>query len=270
MRPNVVQFPSSKRCGSLGGVGMEDRCMMTDGRSAAKGREARIASSRRRFLKRAATALLGGTAALAAPNVSRAATTTLKLQTSWGATSPFQDFARDYVRRAEEMSGRRLRIDLLPSGAVAKAFQVQDAVHKGILDGAHTVPAYWYSKSKTAALFGTGPCWGWDSNKLLGWIAYGGGRELYRELMRQLGLNIVGFFAGPMPAQPFGWFRKPIRSLRDVEGLKFRTVGLATDVLQQMGMMVTQLPGSEIMPALEIGVIEAFEFNNPLVRTPEQ
>ena len=126
------------------------------------------------------------------------------------------------------------------------------------------VTAYWYSKNAAASLFGTGPCWGWTANQLLGWIHYGGGRELYEELLRDvLKLDIVGFFSGPMPAQPLGWFRKEIAGVGDMKGLKYRTVGLAANVMQEMGMSVVQLPGGEIQPAMERGLIDAAEFNNP-------
>ncbi len=220
--------------------------------------------SRRKFLKGGALATGAAAATVAMPNVSRAQTVTLKMQSSWGATSPFQDMAKQYIDRVTAMAGGRLKIDLLPSGAVVKAFQVQDACHKGVLDAAHTVTAYWYSKNKAASLFGTGPVFGANASQILAWIHFGGGKELYAELLQDiLKLNVVGFFTMPMPTQPLGWFKKKINSVDDLKGLKYRTVGLATDIMQGMGLKVTQLPGGEIMPALEKGVIEAFEFNNP-------
>ncbi|CAB5106452.1 TRAP-type C4-dicarboxylate transport system, periplasmic component [Olavius algarvensis associated proteobacterium Delta 3] len=219
---------------------------------------------RRKFLKKAA--VVGGAASVATlgfPMVSRAKTTVLKMQGSWGAKDIFNDYATDYVKRVNEMAGGRLKIQYLVSGAVVKAFRVQDAVHKGVLDAGHSVSVYWYGKSKVASLFGTGPVFGQNANQGLAWIYYGGGLELYNELLENLGLNIVGFFCMPMPTQPLGWFKKPIKSASDLKGLKYRTVGLAADLMQEMGTKVTQLPGGEIVPALERGVIEAFEFNNP-------
>lgn len=219
---------------------------------------------RRKFLKSAA--LVGGAAAastLAFPNVSRAKTTILKMQGAWGAKDIFNDYATDYVKRVNEMAGGRLKIQYLVSGAVVKAFRVQDAVHKGVLDGGHQVTVYWYGKSKVASLFGTGPVFGQNAHQGLAWIYYGGGLELYNEMLKNLGLNLVGFFCMPMPTQPLGWFKKPVKSADDLKGLKYRTVGLAADLMQAMGTKVTQLPGGEIVPALERGVIEAFEFNNP-------
>jgi TRAP-type mannitol/chloroaromatic compound transport system substrate-binding protein len=221
-------------------------------------------SSRRKFLKGGVAAAGAATAMVAMPQVSRAQTVTLKMQGSWGAKDIFSDMARQYVERVEKMSGGRLKIDYLPSGAVVQAFQVQDACHDGVLDAAHTVTAYWYGKNKAASLFGTGPVFGANASQILAWIHYGGGKELYRELIQdKLKLNVVGFFAMPMPTQPLGWFKKKINSAKDMQGLKYRTVGLATDIMQGMGLRVTQLPGGEIVPALERGVIEAFEFNNP-------
>jgi TRAP-type mannitol/chloroaromatic compound transport system substrate-binding protein len=126
------------------------------------------------------------------------------------------------------------------------------------------VTAYWYGKNKAASLFGTGPQFGQSAAQNVAWMHFGGGNELYRELVQDiLGLNLVGFISLPMPPQPLGWFNKEIKSVDDIQGLKYRTVGLATDIMQAMGMKVTQLPGGEIIPALERGVIEAFEFNNP-------
>ncbi|MFQ5994523.1 MAG: TRAP transporter substrate-binding protein [Acidiferrobacterales bacterium] len=221
--------------------------------------------SRRKFLKAGAATAAGaaGAATLGFPMVSRAQTVTLKMQGAWGAKDVFNDMAVQYVDRVNEMSGGRLKIRYLPSGAVVKAFRVQDAVHKGVLDAGHGVTVYWYGKSKVASLFGTGPVFGQDAHLGLAWIYNGGGLQLYNELIDKLGINTVGFFAMPMPTQPLGWFRKPIRTAQDMVGLKYRTVGLAADLMQEMGLKVTQLPGGEIVPALERGVIEAFEFNNP-------
>lgn len=221
--------------------------------------------SRRSFLR---TGAMGGTAAaavaLAAPPVLAQAPIVMKMQTSWPASDIWQQMAQDYVTRIEEMSGGRLTIDLLPAGAVVGAFQVMDAVHDGVIDAAHTVPVYWYGKSKAASFFGTGPVFGGSASTMLAWFYQGGGAELYRELTQDiLGLNVYGYMGMPMPAQPFGWFKNEVNTVADVQGLKYRTVGLAADLLQAMGMSVAQLPGGEIVPAMERGVIDAFEFNNP-------
>jgi len=223
------------------------------------------AVSRRKFLKTgamAAGAVTAGTIAM--PQVSRAQTATLKMQGSWGAKDVFNEMAMDYVERVNAMAGGRLKIDFLVGGAVVHPFQVFDGVHGGQLDAAHTVTVYWYGKHKAASLFGTGPVFGFNANEGLGWIHNGGGKELFEELQTQImKVNIKSFFAMPMPTQPLGWFKKPVTSAGDIKGLKYRTVGLAADLFQAMGAAVAQLPGGEIVPAMERGVIDAFEFNNP-------
>ncbi|OLS50819.1 TRAP transporter substrate-binding protein [Rhodovulum sulfidophilum] len=221
--------------------------------------------NRRSFLKRSALAGgVAGTGALAAPAVLAQAPIVLKMQTSWGASNIWDEFARDYARRVDEMSGGRLRIDVLPAGAVVSAFQVMDAVNDGVLDASHSVCAYWYGKNKAASLFGTGPVFGGSATTMLGWFYAGGGDELFRELTQDvMGLDVVGFLGFPMFAQPFGWFKDEVDTVADLQGFKYRTVGLAADLMARMGMSVAQLPGGELVPAMERGVIDAFEFNNP-------
>ena len=220
-------------------------------------------TSRRKFLKTAGLAV-GGVAVgtVAAPNIARAQTKVLKMQAAWGGGIFLQN-AKSYVDRVHAMAGKDLKIDLLSVNSVVKTSQMQDAVHRGVLDACHYVPAYWYSKSKSASLFGTGPCFGWSSQEVLGWVNYGGGQELFDELMASLGLNVVSFFNSPMPAQPLGWFKEQVKDASQMKGLKYRTVGLAADVMLEMGMSVVQLPGGEIQPAMKSGLIDAAEFNNP-------
>ncbi len=218
-------------------------------------------TSRRKFL---ITAGAAGAATIAMPQISRAQTVTLKMQGSWGAKDVFNEMAQDYVERVNAMAGGRLKIDYLVGGAVVHPFQVLDGVHGGQIDGAHTVTVYWYGKHKAASLFGTGPVFGFNANEGLGWIHNGGGKELFEELQTQImKVNVKSFFAMPMPTQPLGWFKKPVTKAADMKGLKYRTVGLAADLFQAMGLAVAQLPGGEIVPAMERGVIDAFEFNNP-------
>jgi TRAP-type mannitol/chloroaromatic compound transport system substrate-binding protein len=144
-----------------------------------------------------------------------------------------------------------------------KAFDLIDAVNKGTLDGGHGVSAYWYGKNSAYSLFGTGPSFGMDANQLLSWVEYGGGKELYNELQHKvMKFDVVGFLYGPMPTQPLGWFKKVVKGPGDLKNLKFRTVGLSVDVFKEMGAAVVALPGGEIVPALDRGLIEAAEFNN--------
>src|SRR5688572_18237442 len=226
-----------------------------------KSDKSKTITNRRKFLLGAGVA---GAAAVAMPQISRAQTATWKMQGSWPATDIFSEMAQDYCKRVNEMAGGRLKIDYLAGGAIVHPFQVFDGVHGGQLDAAHTVPVYWYGKHKAASLFGTGPVFGFNANEGLGWIHNGGGKELFEELQTQImKVNIKSFFAMPMPTQPLGWFKKPITSANDMKGMKYRTVGLAADLFQSMGLAVAQLPGGEIVPAMERGVIDGFEFNNP-------
>ncbi|SFS42342.1 Tat (twin-arginine translocation) pathway signal sequence [Sulfitobacter marinus] len=221
--------------------------------------------NRRSFLAKSAVA--GGAAAgsmLAAPAVLAQAPLVIKMQTSWNDANIWQDFARDYATRVEQMSGGRLKVDVLPAGAVVAAFQVLDAVNDGLIDAAHSVPVYWYGKNKAASLFGTGPVFGGSATTMLSWFYEGGGQALYNELTQDvMGLDVVGYMGFPMFAQPFGWFKEEVNSVADLQGFKYRTVGLAADLMAKLGMSVAQLPGGEIVPAMERGVIDAFEFNNP-------
>ena len=220
---------------------------------------------RRSFLRKSALAggaLAGG--ALAAPAVLAQAPIVIKMQTSWGAANIWDEFAKDYATRVGEMSGGRLQVDVLPAGAVVAAFQVLDAVNDGLIDAAHSVPVYWYGKNKAASLFGTGPVFGGSATTMLSWFYQGGGQELYNELTQDImGLDVVGYMGFPMFAQPFGWFKNEVNTVDDLQGFKYRTVGLAADLMAKLGMSVAQLPGGEIVPAMERGVIDAFEFNNP-------
>ena len=220
---------------------------------------------RRSFLRKSA---LGGAAAagatLAAPAVLAQAPLVVKMQTSWGAANIWDEFAKDYAQRVDEMSGGRMKVDVLPAGAVVGAFQVLDAVNDGVLDAAHSVPVYWYGKNKAASLFGTGPVFGGSATTMLSWFYAGGGQELYNELTQDImGLDVIGYMGFPMFAQPFGWFKGEVSTVADLQGFKYRTVGLAADLMAKLGMSVAQLPGGEIVPAMERGVIDAFEFNNP-------
>jgi len=220
-------------------------------------------AARRGFLKAAAVGAAGA-AVLATPSVSKAQTVTWRFQSTWPARDIFHEFAGDFTSRVNAMAGGRLRMELLPAGAVVGAFQMIDAVSAGTLDGGHGVSAYWFGKNKAFSLFGTPPAWFYDANSYLAWFYYGGGEALYNELISQvLRVNVVGFQTGPMPTQPLGWFKNPITSADQLRGLRYRTVGLATDLFNSMGAAVTALPGGEIVPALERGVIDGAEFNNP-------
>ncbi|MDX5362638.1 MAG: twin-arginine translocation signal domain-containing protein [Pseudazoarcus pumilus] len=218
--------------------------------------------SRRKFLTTASVGAAGA-AITGFPMIAVAQSpVVLKMQGAWGAKDVFNEMAEEYVKRVNEMAEGRMRIDYLVGGSVVKPFEVMDATSKGVIDAGHQVAVYWYGKSKVASLFGSGPVSGCDAAQTLAWI-HKEGQVFYDELVKNLNLNVVGFFAMPMPTQPLGWFKKPIAKASELKGFKYRTVGLAADLMQELGMRVTQLPGGEIVPAMERGVIDAFEFNNP-------
>jgi len=218
-------------------------------------------AQRRRFLKKAATAAAGA-GALAAPMISVAQTTSLRFQSTWPAKDIFHEYALDFAKKVNDMAGGRLHIDVLPSGAVVPAFQLLEAVNKGTLDGGHGVVAYHYGKNSALALWGSGPAFGMDPNMVLAWHYYGGGKALIEEIYKAINMDVVSYLYGPMPTQPLGWFKKPVSRVEDFKGLKYRTVGLAVDIFTELGAAVNPLPGSEIVPALDRGLIEAAEFNN--------
>ena len=216
---------------------------------------------RRRFLQKAAagTVAVGG---LAAPMISKAQTVSLRFQSTWPAKDIFHEYANDFAKKVNDMAGGRLKIEVLPAGSVVPAFQLLDAVNKGTLDGGHGVLAYHYGKSTALALWGSGPAFGMDPNMVLAWHYYGGGKALLEEIYKSLNIEVTSFLYGPMPTQPLGWFKKPIAKVEDLKGLKYRTVGLSIDVFKEMGASVNPLPGGEIVPALDRGLLDAAEFNN--------
>ncbi|CAG1016446.1 Monocarboxylate 2-oxoacid-binding periplasmic protein [Burkholderiaceae bacterium] len=216
---------------------------------------------RRRFLKKAATGA-GAAGVLAAPMIASAQTTSLRFQSTWPSKDIFHEYALDFAKKVNDMAGGRLKIDVLPAGAVVPAFQLLEAVNKGTLDGGHGVLVYHYGKNTALSLWGSGPSFGMDANMLLAWHNYGGGKDLLAEIYKSINMDVVSFVYGPMPTQPLGWFKKPIARVEDLKGVKFRTVGIAVDVFTAMGAAVNPLPGGEIVPALDRGLIDGAEFNN--------
>jgi TRAP-type mannitol/chloroaromatic compound transport system substrate-binding protein len=217
-------------------------------------------TSRRRFMLSAGAT---GAAALAAPAVVKAqGPISMRWQSTWPSKDIFHEYANDYAKKVNDMTGGDLRIEVLPAGAVVPAFQLLDAVTKGVLDGGHGVVVYHYGKQNSLALWGSGPAYAMDGNMMLAWHKYGGGKEFLEKIYASIGANVVSFLYGPHPTQPLGWFQKPITRPEDFKGLRFRTVGFSVDVFQAMGAAVTALPGGEIVAAMDRKVIDAAEFNN--------
>ena len=218
-----------------------------------------VSATRRKFLGGAAV----GVAAIGAPSVvSAQGPISMRWQSTWPSKDIFHEYALDYAKKVNDMTGGDLKIEVLPAGAVVPAFQLLEAVSKGTLDGGHGVLAYHYGKSNALALWGSGPAYAMDANMLLAWHKYGGGKQLLEKLYKSVGANVVSFPYGPMPSQPLGWFKKPVQKVDDLKGTKFRTVGISIDVFTGMGAAVNALPGGEIVSAMDRGLLDAAEFNN--------
>jgi len=219
--------------------------------------------SRRKFLTAAAGAA-AGVSTLGFPMIAKGQATpiSMKFQSTWPSKDIFHEYALDYAKKVNDMTGGDLKIEVLPAGAVVPAFGLLEAVSKGTLDGGHGVLVYHYGKSPALGLWGSGPAFGMDSNMLLSWHRYGGGKELLNKLYASVGANVVSYPYGPMATQPLGWFKKPVTKADDFKGLKYRTVGISIDLFTAMGAAVNALPGGEIIPAMDRGLIDAAEFNN--------
>ena len=219
-------------------------------------------ASRRKFLSGAAAATAGA-ASLGFPMIAKAqGPISFRFQSTWPSKDIFHEYALDFAKTVNDMTGGDLRIEVLPAGAVVPAFGLLEAVSKGTLDGGHGVLVYHYGKSTALALWGSGPGFGMDANMLLAWHRWGGGKELLAKLYASVGLNVVSFPYGPMATQPLGWFKKPVTSVDDLKGLKYRTVGISIDMFTAMGAAVNALPGGEIVSAMDRGLLDAAEFNN--------
>lgn len=217
-------------------------------------------ATRRKFLGGAAVASV---AAIAGPSVVKAqGPISMRWQSTWPSKDIFHEYALDFAKKVNDMTGGDLKIEVLPAGAVVPAFGLLDAVSKGTLDGGHGVLVYHYGKQTALALWGSGPGYAMDANMLLSWHKYGGGKQLLEKLYASIGANVVSFPYGPMPTQPLGWFKKPITKADDFKGLKYRTVGISIDVFTGLGAAVNALPGGEIVSAMDRGLLDAAEFNN--------
>jgi TRAP-type mannitol/chloroaromatic compound transport system substrate-binding protein len=221
------------------------------------------AASRRKFLAGAAVATAGA-ATLGFPMIAKgqAGPINFRFQSTWPSKDIFHEYAQDFAKTVNDMTGGDLKIEVLPAGAVVPAFGLLEAVSKGTLDGGHGVLVYHYGKQNSLALWGSGPGYGMDANMLLAWHKWGGGKELLEKLYASIGANVVSFPYAPLYTQPLGWFKKPVTKPEDFKGLKYRTVGISIDLFTAMGAAVNALPGGEIVPAIDRGLLDAAEFNN--------
>src|SRR3954465_13948812 len=217
-------------------------------------------ATRRKFLMAAGATTA---AAVAAPRgVKAQGAASMRFQSTWPSKDIFHEYALDFGKRVNDMTGGDLKIEVLPAGAVVPAFGLLDAVSKGVLDGGHGVLVYHYGKDTALAPWGSGPGYGMDANMLLAWHKYGGGKALLEKIFTGIGADVVSFPYAPLYSQPLGWFKKPMQKVEDFQGLKYRTLGISIGLFAAMGAAVNALPGGEIVAAMDRGLLDAAEFNN--------
>ncbi|MBM3597032.1 MAG: TRAP transporter substrate-binding protein [Alphaproteobacteria bacterium] len=188
---------------------------------------------------------------------------TLKMQSTWPASLTLQDNFRFFAERVDKLTGGELKIEALAAGQIVPPFEVLDATHKKVIDGAHAIAYYWVGKNKAATLFSATPAGiaGMDHMDYMGWLYEGGGLDLWWEFyQKELKLNLVVFPILPASPQALGWFKRPIKNLEDFKGLKCRQTGIVAEIYQRMGMQTVNLPGGEIVPAAQRGVIDCAEW----------
>ena len=197
------------------------------------------------------------------PGFAQQQTKVLKMQSTWPASLTLHENFLYWADRVNKLSGGTLKIEAMPAGQVVPAFEVLDAVHKKVLDGGHVWGGYWTGKNKAAILFTGGPggTHGMDFIDAMGWYYNGGGLELLHEFyQKELKLSLIGFPILPAGPQAFGWFKKPIRNIADMKGMKCRQTGIAGEVWKALGFTVVNMPGGEIIPSAQRGVIDCAEW----------
>ena len=187
----------------------------------------------------------------------------LKFQSTWPASSTLQDNFRYFAERVDKLTAGQVKIEALAAGQIVPPFEILDATHKKVIDGGHGIAYYWVGKNKAATLFSNTPAGvaGMDHMDFLGWIYEGGGLELWWDFyQKELKLNVIAFPILPSSPQAFGWFKRPIKNLADFKGMKCRQTGIVAEVFQRMGMQTVNLPGGEIVPSAQRGVIDCAEW----------
>ncbi len=197
----------------------------------------------------------------AAPQPATPAPRVLKMQTTWPPASTLQEWLKGLAQRVDKLTGGALKIEIVTG--VVGAFEVLDAVNKKVLDGGHTVSYYWQGKDSAATLFSSTPAgpFGMDNMDFLGWMYEGGGMDMYWDWYQNtIKMNVVAFPSMPAGPQAFGWFKRPIKDLKDFKGLKCRETGIVAEIFKRMGMSTVNMPGGEIAAAAQRGVIDCAEW----------
>ncbi|HEX9184029.1 MAG TPA: TRAP transporter substrate-binding protein [Burkholderiales bacterium] len=208
-------------------------------------------------------AALALSASVAHPVFGQQAPRTLKMQSSWPASSNAQDHFRIFADRLDKITGGQLKAEANVGGQIVPPFEVLDATARKVLDGYHSISYYWVNKNRASVLFAGPPGgpFGMDHTDYLGWMWEGGGHDLWIEFyQKELKLGLMPFPGHPSSPQAFGWFKRPIKDLADFKGMKCRQTGINAEVFQRMGMSTVNMPGGEIVPAAQRGVIDCAEW----------
>lgn len=188
----------------------------------------------------------------------------LKIQTTWPPASTLQENSKFFGERVDKLTGGALKFETMTG--VVPPFEVLDAINKKVLDGGQGVSYYWQGKDSAATLFSSTPAgpFGMDNMDFLGWMYEGGGLEMYWDWYQNtIKMNVVAFPIMPASPQAFGWFKRPIKDLKDFKGMKCRQTGIVAEIFKRMGMSTVNMPGGEIAAAAQRGVIDCAEWVTP-------
>ena len=224
----------------------------------------RPSAARRGFLRRAGAATAGLAAASAASATGANVEQVLRIQGAWHARDVFHEYALDFARRVNDMTGGRLRMEVIPAGASIKPQDLLDAVHQGSLDGCHGTASLWSLRNAAFSLFGEAPAMGIGADALLGWLRYGGGADLYADLLlRQMNLQVVSFFSGALPPRPLGWFRRAPASAAAIHGMRVPARGFDADLWREMGAKPVTLDEAAVPAMFAAGKLDAVLLSSP-------
>jgi len=218
------------------------------------------------WLRKCVVALLG--AVLAAASAHAQQPVRMRMQTAVPNASIYFELLKKFGDRVDRMSAGRIKMEVLPDGAVVPAFEILDAVDKGVVEAGYAWTHYWSGKHPAAGLLSNpmaGAGAGLDQLSHVAWIFEGGGYDLYRKFYSDvLKVNVEPLFVQPMGPDPLGWFRRPIKNVADFKKLKYRSPpGITGEIFKEMGISAVALPGGEIVPAAQRGVIDAAEWIGP-------
>jgi TRAP-type mannitol/chloroaromatic compound transport system substrate-binding protein len=210
-----------------------------------------------------AIASLGFAVSVVAQQPAAAGAKNLKMQSTWPASLTLQDNFKFFAERVDKLTSGQVKIEAMAAGQIVPPFEILDATHKKVIDGGHGISYYWVGKNKAATLFSNTPAGiaGMDHMDFLGWVYEAGGLDMWWDFyQKELKLNVVAFPILPASPQALGWFKRPIKNLADFKGMKCRQTGIVAEIYQRMGMQTVNMPGGEIVPSAQRGVIDCAEW----------